>query len=147
MAVDIELGPADWRRMARKVVRRDILGKEDGTSKEGGLVGLLQDMERRQHEWHEKRRESIDQGSPCSEGDVGQAGGKHLCLKVIGLARAGIAGLDLDPSTPAGAAKVAEASTDIFVDDVAAVPQKSRFKFSDNMNRWPYTSIDFEGLG
>ncbi len=153
MDVEIELGAEDWRRMARKVVGRDVLGKEDGGAEVGGMVGLVRDIERRQRSWHEKNlydksliEDGRGSGSPCSEGDGHRHGeGDHLCLKIVGLAKAGIAGLDLDTGGKAGGAKAVDASADadVVVEEVVAAPSKQMVKFSDNINRWPFTSINF----
>jgi len=153
MDVEIELGAEDWRRMARKVVGRDVLGKEDGGAEVGGMVGLVRDIERRQRSWHEKNlydksliEDGRGSGSPCSEGDGHRHGeGDHLCLKIVELAKAGIAGLDLDTGGKAGGAKAVDASADadVVVEEVVAAPSKQTVKFSDNINRWPFTSINF----
>lgn len=154
MGVDIELGADDWRRMARKVVRRDVLGKEDGSAEVGGMVGLVRDIERRQRSWHAKNlcdkslyEEGRGSGSPGPEGDGHRHGeGDHLCLKIVGLAKAGLAGLDLDTGGRAGGVKAVDAlaDADVVVEEVVvAAPSKQTIKFSDNINRWPFTSINF----
>ena len=149
MGIEVELGADDWRRMARKVIRRDILGREDGSAERGGMMGLIQDIEKRQHRWHQKHREEGIRvpESPCSEEDGNRYGeGDHLCLKIVGLARAGIAGLDLDPGGLAGAPKSAGTSGDadgVVEEVVVSAPSKQKVKFSDNMNRWPYASMSF----
>ena len=147
MGIEIELAPDDWRRMARKVIRRDILGKEDRSSSDPGMLGLIQDMEKRQHTWHEKRSEALRNGSQCLSLEVAprQAEGEHLCLKIVGLARAGITGLDLDPGGVAGmGSKGAEtAAEEVVVAAAAAVPSRQKVQFSDNMNRWPFANINF----
>lgn len=149
MGIEVELGADDWRRMARKIIRRDILGREDGSAEGGGLMGLIQDIEKRQRGWHEKQREENRRvpGSPCSEAGGSRHGeGDHLCLKIVGLARVGIAGLDLDPGGRAAAPKLADLSADadgMVEEVVVSAPSKQKVKFSDNMNRWPFASMSF----
>ena len=150
MGIEVELGADDWRRMARKIIRRDILGREDGSAEPGGMMGLIQDIEKRQHKWHAKHREEDRRvpDSPCSEGDgTRHGGGDHLCLKIVGLARAGIAGLDLDPGgRPEAPKSTVDNSADVdgpIEQVVASAPLKQKVKFSDNMNRWPFASMSF----
>lgn len=151
MAVEVELAADDWRRMARKVIRRDILGREDGAAEPGGVMGLIQDIEKRQHSWHEENREGTRRGSgsPCSEGDGnGHGAGGYLCVKIVGLTRASIAGLDLDAGGRAGVSKSvgAWADTDAVVEGVVlSAPSKHKVKFSDNMDRWPFATMDWGG--
>lgn len=150
MGVEVELAADDWRRMARKVIRRDVLGREDGSAEPGGMMGLIQDIEKRQHSWHEKNRAENRgvPGSPCSEGDGNRHGaGDYPCLKIVGLARASIARLDLDTGGRGGVSKSNDVSADAdavaVVDEVVVSAPSKQVKFSDNMNRWPFATMDW----
>ncbi|KAI9880337.1 MAG: hypothetical protein M1830_003948 [Pleopsidium flavum] len=141
MRIEIELAPDDWRKMARKVIKRDILGKEDGS--EVGMIGLVQDMEKRQQTWHEKCQNANRVGCEDTESDGRQVEGQHLCLKIIGLARVGIKSLDLDPDGRAVVAPVADTSAETQAVLENAAPPKQKVQFSDNWDRWPFSGPTF----
>ena len=51
MAVNIELSGEDWRMIARKAIRQEVLGS---TGSNDGLEGLVDAMRNRQTTWHER---------------------------------------------------------------------------------------------
>lgn len=96
-AFSLELSPSEWKALAKKVVKAEIYGSDDGCPH---FIGLAEQMEQRQARWH----------SHCADaelsGDVqrvrhavngvahAQGGGEHLCLKMIAVARQIVDGFD-----------------------------------------------------
>ena len=81
MSFEVELEPAEWRRLARQVVQRDVSGGDDGASASRlGLLGLLEQMRKRQQTRHSQPPEQ----PPCGKNMPGaRAGETPLCLRII----------------------------------------------------------------
>lgn len=120
-AFSISLSPAEWRSMAKKVVRAEVHGPADGEGGRPHFLGLIAQMEERQDRWHRMPPVQEDQprdkdGVPMSRrlgregpeeggGDGGgcQIGraqvhgeGEHLCLKMLAGTRRMVDGFDWD---------------------------------------------------
>lgn len=86
----IDMSPDEWRRMCKKVVRAEVLG--DGGSGQccPCFVAVVERMEKRQEEWHE--RKSLPEDCPPAKGfDPGERRAipkeGRLCLKMVQYAR------------------------------------------------------------
>jgi hypothetical protein len=121
---ELSFTPAEWRSMAKKVVRAEVYGPAaDDGSDEGSsgpfLLGLISQMEKRQERMHRaplavdfpRDREGglISRSFEIGDGDgrVGEAGGggesdgghghgkgEHLCLEMLAGTRKMVDGLD-----------------------------------------------------
>lgn len=102
-AFSLSFTPAEWRSMAKKVVRAEVHGPSDGTNCCAYLLGLITAMEKRQDQWH-KNPPPMDfpkdsNGNTMSR-SFGAGGnveghamgaecvpahgeGEHLCLKML----------------------------------------------------------------
>jgi len=113
-AFSLSFTPAEWRSMAKKVVRAEVHGPADGSECCPYLLGLITQMEKRQERTH-KAPPSLDHprdktgslisrtfsmGPECgSGGRVDESGssrgkGEHLCLKMLAGTRRMVDGLD-----------------------------------------------------
>lgn len=99
-AFSLSFTPAEWRSMAKKVVRAEVHGPSDATSCCAYLLGLISAMEKRQDQWH-KMPPPMDfpkdnngnvmlRSMTVGEGAGGHAIGsecdpaqEHLCLKML----------------------------------------------------------------
>ena len=86
MGVEIDLTGAEWRNLARKTVKKEIMGDEDDSDEEDDdddesefdcLVGVLQGLRKRQRVWHNSRRferdvqhQHLDGGEGVKEGCI-----------------------------------------------------------------------------
>lgn len=97
MGFSITLSGEEWGAMARKAIKKEVLGAE---GQESGLLGLVDEMERRQRTWH-KMPARADQGrcSTCEGHKDGASssfeGGSETCLSLVNNVRRCISGLDL----------------------------------------------------
>ncbi|KXL48080.1 hypothetical protein M433DRAFT_63440 [Acidomyces richmondensis BFW] len=88
-AFSIDLSPAEWRAMAKKVVRAEVHGPSDGNTCCTYLMGLTKQMEDRQEKW---MGAPIPHDFPLDSSGV-PIGGKHipredhLCLKLVAYCR------------------------------------------------------------
>lgn len=118
-AFSLSFTPAEWRSMAKKVVRAEVHGPADGSECCPYLLGLITQMEQRQERTH-RAPPSIDHprdktgnpmsrtfsmGPECRSGSVaegessqahGHGKGEHLCLKMLAGTRKMVDGLDWD---------------------------------------------------
>jgi hypothetical protein len=112
-AFSLSFTPAEWRSMAKKVVRAEVYGHPDETECRPYLMGLIPAMEERQDRWHQmpppedfpKDRE----GKPRSRKVATTSGtdsfvavnehhgeSEHLCLKTLAAIRLMVEGFDWD---------------------------------------------------
>ncbi|KAL2045332.1 hypothetical protein N7G274_002415 [Stereocaulon virgatum] len=82
MAVNIELSGEDWRMIARKAIRQEVLGS---TGSNDGLEGLVDAMRNRQITWHERYKSELhvahhDHNTGASMENDGKA--NKICLQV-----------------------------------------------------------------
>lgn len=88
-AFSVDLSPAEWRAMAKKVVRAEVHGPSDGNTCCPYLMGLTKQMEDRQEKW---MGAPIPHDFPLDSAGV-PIGGKnipredHLCLKLVAYCR------------------------------------------------------------
>jgi hypothetical protein len=99
-AFSLSFTPAEWRSMAKKVVRAEVHGPSDGTNCCAYLLGLISAMEKRQDQWHkmppsmdfpkDKDGNLMSRSMTVGEGAGGHAIGtecdpaqEHLCLKML----------------------------------------------------------------
>jgi hypothetical protein len=102
-AFSLSFTPAEWRSMAKKVVRAEVHGPSDGTNCCAYLLGLVTAMEKRQDQWHkmppptdfpkDNNGNTMSRSFGAGEGAEGHATeghgvpahgeGEHLCLKML----------------------------------------------------------------
>lgn len=99
-AFSLSFTPAEWRSMAKKVVRAEVHGPSDGTNCCAYLLGLITAMEKRQDQWHkmppptdfpkDKNGNVMSRSMIAGDGAAGHATGaecdtaqEHLCLKML----------------------------------------------------------------
>lgn len=102
-AFSLSFTPAEWRSMAKKVVRAEVHGPSDGTNCCAYLLGLITAMEKRQYHWHkhpppmdfpkDSSGNMMSRSFTAGEGAGGHAAeghgspaheeGEHLCLKML----------------------------------------------------------------
>lgn len=93
MSFDIDLSAAEWRVMARRVVRQKVV-RSSGA--DPSVLGLLEELENRQRSWHAKPRlAEFRHELSCMEQDC-SVDEKHTCLQMVFRAKAAIEGLHLD---------------------------------------------------
>jgi hypothetical protein len=109
-AFSLSFTPAEWRSMAKKVVRAEVHGPTDGSDCCPYLLGLITTMEGRQGRWHNKMPCLEDypkdkEGNPVLAAGLATSGngvgnghgeGEHLCLKMLAGTRRMVDGFDWD---------------------------------------------------
>ncbi|CAK3995729.1 Hypothetical predicted protein [Lecanosticta acicola] len=98
-AFSVKLTPEEWKRMCKKVVRAEVHGPEDGNGCCVYLMGVLKQMEERQHEWHQQPvpedfpRDFSEQGKGAP---LGRSVKKedHVCLKLVAYSKRMAEGFD-----------------------------------------------------
>jgi hypothetical protein len=111
-AFELSFTPAEWRSMAKKVVRAEVYGPADGSDEcSPFLLGLITQMEERQERVHRappsfdhprdrtgnamSRTFEMGGGRVGGEGEREELGkGEHLCLKMLAGTRKMVDGLD-----------------------------------------------------
>lgn len=101
-AFSIELTPAEWRAMAKKVVRAEVHGPSNSQAASGSnyFTTLTKRMRERQQHWHSGAHALPPDFPRDGEGQLiggPRVGGKedqHVCLKMIGYAEQLVDGLD-----------------------------------------------------
>jgi len=94
MGFDIDLDSHEWRTVARKVVKADVVGS--GQPSPSTVLGLADMLEERQHRWHhdpmtlEMRTLFSKNGTRCEPRE-----GEFSCLKMVGMIRRHVELLDL----------------------------------------------------
>lgn len=91
MGFTVELESEEWAAMARKVVKQDVFGN---TQSIDCLIGVVEEMEQRQHIWHLLR--PFDSNASCTREEPDDSH-KHngFCLQLTGRIRAAIDALHL----------------------------------------------------
>lgn len=86
MSYELRLEAQDWKRLAKQMLKTEVLGEGRNPS---SLLGSLDELEKRQHRWHqdkamqtEERAQLFGAGSMCRD-----KGEDALCLKMIGHVR------------------------------------------------------------
>ncbi|KAF2484317.1 hypothetical protein BDY17DRAFT_295402 [Neohortaea acidophila] len=107
-AFSVSLEPAEWRRLAKKVVRAEVYGPLDDAGGAGGngefgccahFLGLTRQMSDRQHRWHSADFD-IPDDFPRHPVTGLKLGGKnvpkedHICLKLANFAEKLVEGFD-----------------------------------------------------
>jgi hypothetical protein len=90
-AFSLDLSPAEWRRLAKKVVKAEVRGASEGNQCCPSLMELIDAMQARQERLHGEcaGEESLsgDDGGMVVPRDVRTPGEReHLCQKVVGVA-------------------------------------------------------------
>lgn len=92
---DIELSAAEWRTIARKVIKKDVLGTADNDRSLSTLVG---EMEQRQYLWHTISAVPGRHSIACTNligGDEKETKGQRMCLHMVNRLRSSIKALSL----------------------------------------------------
>ncbi|KAJ4353452.1 uncharacterized protein N0V89_005181 [Didymosphaeria variabile] len=83
MGYDINLDPQDWKKLAKQMLRTEVIG---GGHNPMPLLGLVEELEKRQHRWHhdvsmhtEERRKLFGAENLCRN-----KGDEAMCLRMIG---------------------------------------------------------------
>ncbi|PVI02044.1 hypothetical protein DM02DRAFT_317477 [Periconia macrospinosa] len=87
MGFDIELAPKDWSRMCKAALKTEVLG---GGKYQTPLVKLLDEMEERQHRWHEDKTTRSKERSDMFGTPTGKCLGKDgeaLCMRMANSVR------------------------------------------------------------
>lgn len=88
VAVEVEMGAEEWRKMMRGVVRKDLMGA-DG---KGGLVELVRLMGERQKLWHER---AVERGCGWGGSKARVPDGEvPNCLKIVEMTRLSVEMVD-----------------------------------------------------
>ena len=92
MSFEAELSAAEWRSMARRVIKQRVVGSAGlGIS----MLGILNELEERQRDWHAKPRVAEFQHKLSCMEDGCSVDEKHTCLQMVSRTRAAIEGLGL----------------------------------------------------
>ncbi|KAI9738703.1 MAG: hypothetical protein M1834_008208 [Cirrosporium novae-zelandiae] len=107
LGLNIDLDPDDWRLLARKTIKKDILGNGNEDT-QNGLLNLINEMEQRQRRWHSEKPacmkkfwEANPQCDPALNPALdpalssGQAKEGSLCLQIVANAKAMLQQLDV----------------------------------------------------
>ncbi|KAK3686985.1 hypothetical protein LTR37_019287 [Vermiconidia calcicola] len=92
-AFSITLSPAEWRALAKKVVRAEVFGPACCPY----FMGIVDQMERRQEFWHDR---PVPEDFPRDRATGELIGGRnlpkedHICLKFVSYARKLVGGMD-----------------------------------------------------
>ncbi|KAL8926996.1 MAG: hypothetical protein Q9208_002541 [Pyrenodesmia sp. 3 TL-2023] len=91
MGFNVELESEEWAAVARKVVKQDVFGNAQSID---CLIGVVEELEQRQHIWHLLRPFSSDASCTREQPDDSH---KHdgFCLQLTGRIRAAIDALHL----------------------------------------------------
>ncbi|KAL8904127.1 MAG: hypothetical protein Q9207_003478 [Kuettlingeria erythrocarpa] len=91
MGFHVELESEEWAAMARKVVKQDVYGNAQNID---CLIGVVEELEQRQHIWHLLRPFSLNASCTTEQPDDAH---KHngFCLQLTGRIRAAIDALQL----------------------------------------------------
>lgn len=89
-AFHLDLEPAEWRSLAKKVVRAEVKGPSEGNECCAYFLGVVEAMENRQHLWHQGPMpddfpKDARTGLPMGGRNIPKE--DHLCLKLAGYAR------------------------------------------------------------
>lgn len=92
MSFEAELSAAEWRSMARRVIKQRVVGSAGlGVS----MLGVLNELEERQRDWHAKPKlAEFKHELSCME-DSCSVDENHTCLQMVSRTRAAIEGLGL----------------------------------------------------
>jgi hypothetical protein len=88
MGINVDLDPPEYRMLARKVIKADVLGASNPSQNQTSILGLVKRLEERQHEWHngvssaEMRAHFSRGGQECRP-----EAGDFTCLKLVGMIR------------------------------------------------------------
>ena len=92
MGFDVNLSPSEWEKLARKVIKADVIGPAPhGRQSVADLVDMF---EARQHRWH--LRPDVEHLRSHYENSTGVSYGEFSCLKFIDMIRKHMICLDLD---------------------------------------------------
>lgn len=93
MGFEIELAAEEWRKLAKKVIKAEVLGKGKAPNP---LISLVEQMEQRQTEWHTVRdhKERGHVFGDCREGVMPHDSREPVCLRIIGGVRMMIDAMD-----------------------------------------------------
>ena len=93
MAFDVDFSVAEWRTMARKVVKQKVL---EGTEFENSLLGIVEELESRQRNWHAKPLlAEFRHGLSCMKDDC-SVDERHTCLQMVSRIKVAIEKLELN---------------------------------------------------
>jgi hypothetical protein len=88
MGINIDLDPAEYKSLARKVIKADVLGASNARPNQVSIMGLVRRLEERQHGWH-NGASSAEIRAPSSGGEreCRPETGDPTCLKLVGMIR------------------------------------------------------------
>ena len=92
MGFEIELAAEEWRKLAKKVIKTEVLGKGKAPNP---LINLVEQMEQRQKKWHTvgDYTERGHMFGDCREA-MPHNSREPVCLRMIGGVRMMIDGMD-----------------------------------------------------
>ena len=90
MAFETDLSTDEWRSMARKAIKRKVVGPDDTS-----VQGVVDQLESRQRFWHEHPTLiEFQHGTNCKEHGP-EVGEEHTCLKLLSRVKGSIEALKL----------------------------------------------------
>lgn len=96
MGFNVDLDPAEFRMIAKKVVKADILGKPNAPAEVINIMGLAERFEKRQHRWHAGESSSELRAHFAKAGDQCKPESGHVtCLQLLAMVKQHVAMLDI----------------------------------------------------
>jgi len=91
LGFDLEVSAEEWRSMARRIIKKRVMGPDDIS-----VLGVLNDLERRQRHWHEHPiLIDFQHGTNCAEHGL-EVGDEHACLQMLTRVKDSLDALKLD---------------------------------------------------
>lgn len=92
MGFDIDLSAAEWKKLARKVIKADVIGPAPHARQ--SVLDLVNLFEERQRQWH--LRPDVENYRATYEKVTGSSAGEYNCLKFVEMIRQHIKCLQLE---------------------------------------------------
>ena len=88
MGINVDLDASEYKMLARKVIRADVLGAANSPMGQISILELVRRLEERQNEWHTSGSHSELRAHFASAGEqCNPSNGDYTCLKLIGMIR------------------------------------------------------------
>jgi hypothetical protein len=88
MGVNVDLDPSEYKMLARKVIKADVLGAANANPNQMSVLGIVKSLEERQHEWHTGSSSAVIRAHFSRAGqECRPEAGDFTCLKLVGMIR------------------------------------------------------------